>query len=297
MRPIGNLSDETQAQLFSDYLFAQGIANQVEHDSETTWSVWVEDEDQLAPARAKLDQFRAAPNAPEFQRDAAKAGRIRDEQAKADAEYRKRTFTRQRIFPSFGGYGVGVLTYALIIGSVLVAILSQMGADKLFLRHLFIEDPFVGGRMLAEVRDGQVWRLITPIFIHFGPLHLIFNMLWLFQLGCMIEARRGTAAFATLVFAVSAVSNLAQLYVGSPTFGGMSGVVYGLFGYVWIRGKYDRGSGLFIDERSTVIMIAWFFICLTGLLGPVANACHAVGLVMGMAWGGMTAWRANRNPR
>lgn len=297
MRPIGNLPNEAQAQLFSDYLVAQSVANHVEPESAGAWSVWVEDEDQLAAAREKLDRFRAAPTALEFQRDAAQADRIRSEQAQAEADYRKRTFTRNRIFPSVGGYGVGVLTYALIIACVLVAILSKLGTDLNFLRHLFIQDPFSGGRVLAQVRDGQLWRLVTPMLIHFGPLHLIFNLLWLFQLGCMIEARRGTATLAGLVFTISAVSNVAQLYVGGPHFGGLSGVVYGLFGYVWIRGKYDRASGVFIDERNTVIMIAWFFLCLTGWLGPVANACHAVGLVMGMSWGGLTAWRANHSPR
>lgn len=296
MRPIGELPDETQARLFSDYLFAQGIDNQAERDSDTAWTIWVAAEDQLAAAREQLELFRKNPHAPEFQRDAARADHLRAEQARNDAAYRRKTFTRQRIFPSLGGYGVGVLTYALIIGSILVAILSRLGTDRLFLRHLQIEDPFAAGRMLEQVRDGQWWRLITPMFIHYGPLHLIFNLLWLFQLGCMIEARRGTATLAGLVFAISAVSNVAQLQAGGPNFGGMSGVVYGLFGYVWIRGKYDRASGVFIDHQNTVIMVVWFFVCLTGWLGPVANTCHAVGLVMGMAWGGVTAWRANRTP-
>ena len=92
---------------------------------------------------------------------------------------------------------------------------------------------------------------------------------------------------------IAACSNVLQFYVeGSPLFGGMSGVVYGLLGYIWLRGKFDPGSGLYLHSSTVTMMIIWFFICLSGLLPfNVANTAHGVGLAMGMAWGYLSSLR------
>jgi GlpG protein len=110
-------------------------------------------------------------------------------------------------------------------------------------------------------------------------------MLWLRDLGSMIEGRQSSLQLAVLVFVIAAVSNLAQYFAEGPSFGGMSGVVYGLAGYIWIRGKYDPGSGLFLHPSTVAMMIVWFLLCLSGLVGYTANWVHAVGLGLGMAWG------------
>ena len=65
----------------------------------------------------------------------------------------------------------------------------------------------------------------------------------------------------------------------------MSGVVYGLLGYIWMRGKFDPGSGLYLHPSTVTMMIIWFFACFTPIIPNVANAAHAAGLVIGIAWG------------
>ena len=298
MRSIGQLP-EAQARLFGDFLVSRGIQNQIEHESDDDWSIWVRDEDQIGDALAAFKRFGADPNAVEFRDAAAEAMRNRALEARALEEYRRRLRTRRSMFAKFGGHGVGVLTYALIVVSVLVAIYSGLGTNESVLRHLFITDPenASAGGFLPEVRAGEVWRLITPIFIHFGPLHLIFNLLWLFQLGCMIEARQGSGTLFTIVGVSGLLSNLGEYYFGNTvTFGGMSGVVYALAGYVWMRGKHDPASGVGLNRQSITILLIWLVICYTGAMGHVANTAHLVGLVVGVIWGRVSAHLALRTP-
>jgi GlpG protein len=145
---------------------------------------------------------------------------------------------------------------------------------------------------LPEIRHGEIWRLFTPILIHFSILHILFNMLWLRDLGSMIEARQSSVLLALLVLVIAAGSNLAQVYIGkAPNFGGMSGVVYGLLGYVWIRGRFDPGSGLFVHQTTVTMMLIWLVACFSGILGPIANTAHVVGLLMGSIWGYLASLR------
>ncbi|MEK0448913.1 MAG: Rhomboid protease GlpG [Verrucomicrobiota bacterium] len=138
---------------------------------------------------------------------------------------------------------------------------------------------------LPEVRSGEVWRLITPIFIHSGILHLVFNMMWLRDLGGFVHNRFGWLYLAVLVFISGALSNYAQLLWSGPLFGGMSGVNYAIFGFLWMRGKHDRFLAWTMDNTIVQMMLIWFFVCAVGLIPNVANMAHGAGLVIGMAWG------------
>jgi GlpG protein len=130
------------------------------------------------------------------------------------------------------------------------------------------------------------------MFLHFHFLHLFFNMLWLRDLGSMIEARKSPWMLLLVVLVIAGASNLAQYLLSGPNFGGMSGVVYGLLGYVWMQGKFDPASQLSLEPQTITLMIVWFFLCLSGLVGPVANTAHGVGLAVGVAWGFLAARRS-----
>jgi GlpG protein len=294
MRLIGHLTDEKAARTFADYLYVQKIESHVESEKAEGWAIWINDEDKIGEAATLLEAFRLNPADSKYQVEAKGAAELRAQAEKSESEFRKKLRGQRHLFRPLRAYGFGPLTFVLIAISVTVCLLSRMGGNLQPILGLFITDFTTGnpfGPGLPEIRHGQLWRLITPIFIHFGPLHIIFNMLWLRDLGSMIEGRQSTRLLAALVLVFAACSNLAQFWFGGPMFGGMSGVVYGLLGYIWLRGKFDPGSGLYLHPSTVTMMIIWFFACFTPIVPHVANAAHAAGLLMGLGWGYLSSQR------
>ncbi|MBN1379955.1 MAG: rhomboid family intramembrane serine protease [Gammaproteobacteria bacterium] len=178
------------------------------------------------------------------------------------------------------------VTTALIAISVTISILSRLGSSDAILAPLFIADPYSDG--FQSVLSGQVWRLITPIFLHFGILHILFNMMWLWDLGPIIERKKGHLFLLGFVFIVGITSNIAQFaFTKSPFFGGMSGVVYGLLGYIWIHGRCNPQFGITLHKPVVIMMLAWFVLCWFGIFGPIANWAHTFGLGLGIALGSL----------
>jgi GlpG protein len=62
-------------------------------------------------------------------------------------------------------------------------------------------------------------------------------------------------------------------------------VLYGLFGYAWMKSRYEPSVGIYLPRDVVVIMIAWLFLCMTGRVGPIANAAHVAGFVVGIVVG------------
>ena len=138
-----------------------------------------------------------------------------------------------------------------------------------------------------EGLTSQPWRLITPMLLHLSELHIIFNLLWWADLGRLIERHQSSAQLLLVTLVTAAVSNVAQFLYSGPMFGGLSGVVYGLLGYLWIFGRLNPGAGLALRRQIVVFMLAWMAICFVGLSDVVANAAHLAGLVSGCLLGGI----------
>src|ERR1043166_4546138 len=265
MRLIGHFADEPSARVFADYLYVQGIENQLEHQKQDGWGIWILDEDKIDRASGLLTTFRRDPSDPKYRTEAKGAAELRAGEAKEKEAYGKKVRNRRHLFRSLTPYGFGPLTFALMVACIAVFFLSKFGADHQAIMSLFITDfdETFGhwDASLPEIRHGQIWRLFTPVLIHFGPWHIIFNMLCLRDLG------------------------------SSPDCGGMSGVIYGLLGYVWIRGKLDPASGLYLHPTTVMMMLIWFVVCFVGLIPRIANTTHAAGLAIGMGWGFLSSLR------
>ncbi len=294
MRTIGKLASEKAAARFSDFLYVRGIENQFESEDDGSFSLWIMDDTQRTSATELLASFRANPDAPTFDA-AADAGKKRRAETAAGESQKSSVISAERLQYERSFQAMPYVTYLLAIASIAVAIFSNFGENKAAIHHLFIADLIVEGDFarwlpgLVEVRAGQVWRLITPIFIHFGPLHIVFNMMMLHYLGGLVEKHFSGWYLAAFVVIVAVLSNLGQYVLVGPVFGGMSGIVYALFGFLWMRGKHDPTSSFRLNPSTVYSLIGWFVICVFGIIPHVANVCHGVGLGIGMAWGWLSA--------
>jgi GlpG protein len=294
MRLLRELADETTAQRLVDALSDQGIESELK-GAEQRYTVWVIDEANMPRAQELSEGWLDGDKRSSFEQTASRGMRARElgmrieerRQRHVEAMAQKlRQIARPRPTP---------LTWALILLCVVVAALTKLGAQREMVAGLTIADP----RRLADVSLLQLgpvvlpwlhldlsepWRLVTPVFVHFGLVHVLFNMLWLRDLGRIIEATHGSFYLAFFLLGCAAFSNIAQYEITqAPMFAGMSGVVYGLLGMVWLRARLDPWVGYGLSTSTFQFMMIWFALGFVGNFG-IANWCHAFGLLFGLAW-------------
>ena len=191
----------------------------------------------------------------------------------------------------------GKATAMVLLLSLVVGALTLLGDNLSTLRWLTFLDFRVVGEYIHFVpladslAAGQWWRLVTPMLIHFGFLHLAMNGMWYWELGRRIESRQGSVNLIGLTLLFSLVSNYAQFVFSGPTlFGGLSGVLYGLLGHCWIFQILSPNSAYRLPRGVLAMMLIWLLLCLSGLVsmigfGEIANAAHVGGLLVGCLTG------------
>lgn len=189
--------------------------------------------------------------------------------------------------PLFSGNwlaSMGLVTKVVLFVCVGIFFLGSMGQAQLYEALMFPQE----WRALME----QPWRLLTPMLLHFNLLHIIFNMLWWSELGRIIEDFQSSPQLVWVTLFTGITANLAQYIATGPRFGGMSGVVYGLLGYLWIYGKANPAAGYGLRREIVILMVGWLVLCFVALDAIVANQAHLFGLLSGCLLGGVTGlWR------
>lgn len=293
MRQIATFEDERTARLFADVLCARSIETDVSRSRAGSWDVWVLEEKNVEASRAAYAAFDADPTAPEHLEAAGCVERKVRAQEVVERKSRHEVIDVRRRLPITEMH-VGRITVALVAVCVALYLVIKVAHRDDVARLLYIGlagEP----RPFALVLGGEVWRLITPIFMHGGVIHILFNMWMLVDIGFVLEWRLRPLRYIGLVVATAVFSNAAQYLIqGSPYFGGMSGVLYGLFGYAWVRGHVDSTFGLAIPNSTVVALFVWMVLGFTGTLGNVANFAHLGGLVSGAALGALAAVAARR---
>jgi len=168
---------------------------------------------------------------------------------------------------------VPIVTYGLIGINVLVLVLQKMSPEVTDV--LVLWPPAVAG--------GEVYRLLTSAFLHFGLTHIAFNMLALYFVGPPLEFALGRLRFSAL-YLLSALGGSVLVYLltyNAPT-AGASGAVFGLFGAMFVVGKR-----LNMDVRSVVWIIglnlAFTFVFPLISSQNISWQGHIGGLVTGAA--------------
>ena len=297
MRQIGTLAKTMDPRIFGDYLLSLGVTSRA-IESADGWAIWVHDEDRVPKARTELEEYTKNPDDPRYQGAATTAEAVRRESERLDRLYHKNVRRMSGRWDRLNARRrpLTVALIAICIGLFFLGGFSP-GAGGVLKNRLWFYSVATMARPgggpshgLEDILRGEVWRLVTPIFLHVNLLHLAFNMWVMAVEGSIIEYRRGTPTLAALVFLSAIVSNIGQ-YLFILEFSthlapweGISGVGYALFGYLWMKGRNEPEQGMILHPNTVRIMLLWLFLGFTGIM-PMANGAHLAGLIVGMLFG------------
>ena len=263
MLMITSFTNPRVAQAFVDYMATQGVILTIQQHTQT--DVWLADESQASRVNAELARFLKNPGDARYLAASWQSGHTG-----SGLHYQRFPFlatVRER---------AGPFTLVLMAACILVFILMSVVGDQQILL------------MLAWPYDASVefefWRYFTHALMHFSVLHILFNLLWWWYLGGAVEKRLGSGKLIVLTLISALLSGFIQHKFGGPWFGGLSGVVYALMGYVWLRGERDPQSGIYLQRGLMTFALIWIIAGWFDLFGmAIANGAHVAGLAVGLA--------------
>ncbi|GGW85112.1 rhomboid family intramembrane serine protease GlpG [Alteromonas halophila] len=283
--PLVTFRQQGPAQLLANYLRTQGIDASVSPQPDARFLVELADGSQSEEARDIAEQFVRDPANPKYQQAAWQQGE-KVTLARQGPRMSQNILANARHAPFTAVvFAVCVLTY----------LLSMFGLFSPIAQNVMMQP------LPVLLENNQWWRVLGPAFIHFSILHIVFNLLWWGMLGAQIERTLGLSMLL-LVFGVSAIlSNIAQSFFTDPIsgmllpFGGLSGVVYALMGFVWWLGWLRPQWGLSLSNSIVGFMLVWLVLGYADVLWVnMANAAHTVGLITGCGMAALLALGAGK---
>lgn len=303
MRYLAEVEGKQRAESFVAWLITKSIDTHIEAAPKNPqlWEIWIRDEDKLAEAKAELVAFEANSNDPKYT-EAIDAARqiIKQKQAASQSaaqnvrpvNYRGASTTSMVAGP------LPPLTLTLVISCIVISLLSNFTKPNANARlgHQIIDKMFFvspiafqksGNDAAASLKRGEVWRMITPIFLHGSPVHLFMNMLALIAFGRITERLVGTPRFALMILILGILPiTLACLMPvqldGSPFTVGISGVVYGLVAYLWLVSSQRPDLGFRVPDGLVVFLLMFIVLGFAGVLRDISNWGHLGGFLVGL---------------
>jgi len=187
------------------------------------------------------------------------------------------------------------LTSTLVLINAVVFLLMLKAGSGLW--HSASGVPLAWGANFGPAtQDGQWWRLLTAMFVHFGLVHLVLNMWALWDVGRLVERLLGPLRFALIYAGAGLIGNLLSLVIqgNQAVSGGASGAIFGLYGAMLVSLWRERAQ---VERREFrwIFGVAVVFTLLTLGMGWLAsgidNAAHLGGLISGACLGSLLARR------
>lgn len=260
--------------LLSDALWKHKVAHRITRKNGIN-ELWLLDLEQLALVEQLVTVWKEEP---------ANLQNLRPNITKTD----NAVFTQLKAAP---------MTSLLLLMSFFVAVITQLGADLKIasyftISHFEINNGRIYFQSLEDVlAKGEVWRLFSPALLHFSVLHIVFNTLWVWDIGRKIERPLGSLWLTIGILVIAISSNVLQYHIsGYPVFGGLSGVVYGLIGFAWLLPLLKPSWPRLISKPMMIFFMVWLGVGYTSLpeslgLGSIANTAHTIGLLAGLCLG------------
>ncbi|MGL5007389.1 MAG: rhomboid family intramembrane serine protease GlpG [Plesiomonas sp.] len=274
MLRLMSLPNPRLAQAYIDYMATQHITVSMQPEADR-YALYLHDEQHLDIAQQTLADFLQNPTADQYQ----------------DASW-QRADTRLATQFNYGHFsylqalkvGAGPFTLTVMAICVMVYLVGMFFGNNILFSWL--------GFPQNSAQSWQLWRLFTHTFLHFSILHISFNLLWWWDLGGPLEKKLGSPKLIQLFLFSALFSGIGQAWVSGIYFGGLSGIVYALVGYLLISGERAPERGVAIPRPLAAFMLIWLVFGWFDLFGlSIANTAHLIGLMTGA----LLAWWDTRN--
>jgi len=263
------------AQALVDYLKSLGVSASLQIQDNGA-NVFVENETDLDLAQTELQRFLQEPNHDRYRQASWLVEEDNLQAEKLSKLYRGVTFARILEL-------TGTVTKSIVVVCLVVYLLTAQGYDA------GARAPFMFFSSLQHLSgSSEIWRWISPAFIHFGIFHFMFNMSAWWVFGGMVERSQSSMRLFMLFIVCGVISNLVQFLWSGNQFGGLSGVVYGVLGYLWFYERFSPAPPFRLPPGLMVFMVIALVLGFANII-PVANQAHLSGLLTGCFLGGLLA--------
>lgn len=257
---LGHINNPRACKAFSDYLKTQGIEHQIKLDEEDKQISLFVLAEQFESAQVLFSDFVANPEQEKYLQASWQVNETI-------------SGTGQSLGLKAIWQANGAVTKAITLICIGIYVLSTFG--------YFVS---IFNQLSFSWQVEQIYRLFTPAIMHLSALHLAFNMSWWWYLGGKVENHLGAQPLIVIMILTAISSNISQALLVDTNFAGLSGVNYGLAGFVWLYGRLTQHPQINLANNIFGFLIVWMLLGFVDLL-PInmANWAHLFGLLSGLA--------------